>query len=61
MSFGEEKVNIRNINTMDVLIFNPNDPYTSVHSERGSVTQKQKKVIDDGLRTADSDERHLLL
>ena len=27
VSFGEETQNIRNTNTVEVLIFNPNDPY----------------------------------
>ena len=31
MSFGEETQNIRNINTIEVMIFNPNDLYISVH------------------------------
>ena len=32
--FGEETQNIGNINTFEVLIFNPNDPYISVPGER---------------------------
>ena len=35
---GKKHKNIRNIITVEVLIFNPNDPYISVHSKRGCVT-----------------------
>ena len=58
VSFGEATHNIGNINTVGVLIFNPNDPYISVHSERGSVTHSSSRDtgIDGELRTADSDE-----
>ena len=45
VSFGEETQSIRNMNTVEVLIFNPNDPYISVHNKRGSHTA-----------TADSDK-----
>ena len=57
VSFGEATHNIGNINTVGVLIFNPNDPYISVHSERGSVTHSSSRDtgIDGELRTADSD------
>ena len=36
VSFGEETQNIRNMNAVDALLINPNDPYISVHSKRGS-------------------------
>ena len=59
VSFQEKHTqNIRNINTVEVLIFNPNDVYISVHSKRGSVTQQQQTGIRCGLRTADSDEHN---
>ena len=59
MSFGEETQNIGNINAVEVLIFNPNDPYISVHCERGSVTHSSRDTgVDGGLRTADSDEHN---
>ena len=58
MSFGEETQNIRNINTVEVLIFNSNDPYISVHTKRGSVTAAADTGIGGGLRTADSDEHN---
>ena len=56
MSFVEETQSIRNIITVEVLIFNPNDPYISVHIERGSVTHSSSRdrYIDDGLRSAGS-------
>ena len=44
MSFGGETQNIGTINTVvEVLTFNPNDPYISVHSERGSVTHNSSR------------------
>ena len=46
MSFGQEKQNISNINTVKVLIFNPIDPYISVHSKRGSVTHSSSRDRD---------------
>ena len=62
MSSGEETQNIRNVNTVEVLIFNPNDPFISVDSKRGSVTHSSSRDtcsdIDGGLRTADSDEHN---
>ena len=59
VSFGEGTQNIININTVEVLIFNPNDPYTSVHSKRGCVTHNSSRTgIRCGLRTADSDEHN---
>ena len=56
MSFGEESPKIGNIDTVEVLIFNPNDPYISVHSKRGSVTHSSSRDagIDGGSRTAGS-------
>ena len=59
MSFEEETQNIRNINTVAVLIFNSNDPYISSHSMRGCVTHSSSRPgIRCGLRTADSDEHN---
>ena len=62
VSFGEGTQNIININTVEVLIFNPNDPFISVDSKRGSVTHSSSRDtcsdIDGGLRTADSDEHN---
>ena len=60
MSFGEETPNIGNINTVEVLIFNPNGLYISVHSARGSVTHSSSRDtgIDGALRTAGSDEHN---
>ena len=46
VSFGEETPNIRNINTVEVVIFNPYDPYISVHSEHGSVTHSSSRDTD---------------
>ena len=58
MTFGEETLKTRKIDTVEVLIFNPNVPYISVHSKRGSVTHSSSRDtgIYGGLRTADSDE-----
>ena len=65
VSFGEKTRNIRNMNTVEVLIFNPSDPYIAGHSERGSVTHSSSRqvyfvpgIIYVGLRTADSDEHN---
>ena len=59
VSFGEGTQNIININTVEVLIFNPNDPYTSVHSKRGCVTHNSSRTgIRCGLRTAGSNEHN---
>ena len=58
MSFGEETQKIGNINTAKVLIFNSNDLYISVHTERGSVTHSSSRDRYGGLRTADSDEHN---
>ena len=38
--FGQETENVVNIRTVEVLIFNPNGPYISVQSVRGSVTHR---------------------
>ena len=57
VSSGEETPNIGNINTVEVLIFNPNGPYLSVHSGRGCVAAAETD-IDDGLRTAGSNEHN---
>ena len=58
VSFGEKTQSIRNMNTVEVLIFNPNDPYISVHNKRGSHTQQQQTAIRCGLQTSDSDEHN---
>ena len=60
VSFGEETPNNGNINTLEVLILNPNDFFISVDSERGSVTHSRSRDtdIDGGLRTAGSDEHN---
>ena len=46
VSFGEHKtLEIVILNTVEVLIFIPNGPYISAHSERGSVTQQQRRQV----------------
>ena len=46
VSFGEETQNIRNMNAVDALLINPNDPYISVHSKRGSVAHSISRDRD---------------
>ena len=41
-SFREETRNIGNIDTVELLIINPNGPYISGHSERGPVTHSSR-------------------
>ena len=45
VSFGKETQNVENINTVEVLTFNPNDPYISIHDERGSITHSSSRQV----------------
>ena len=49
VSFGSETHSIGNTNTVEVLVFNPNDPCISVQSERGSVTHSSTTAAEKGI------------